>query len=504
MLTSRTSIDGGPLHPSPVQELAELQIDDCRPRFDTDTTVSVPRAAQIPVPSFPQLQDPAPLHVPPRDRDSYFNVDAGSPKIHSPLWQSTSYETPYETPLEYPLPNSTQRAGAFQNHWNRRSNLADMSYTGDEGKGISSDEASRNRLTPWFARGTTPAAKLPNPTPQTTKPPLIRSNSAKFTPKVAPPSTGSSRFAFFASSVSALKDMANPPVVVPQDDELMCLDIDEALTPTGAPADGLAFSPAAFKNMQMTAVGLLKKFQIAYQQRTIEFRELKADQEARLEEEDEVNVRVHHLKMQLEDMAQKAAEREAAMHSLLQELAIEKKLRMEDRMGRDATVPHSEASAVSEDLNAEEDQRHRDWRASGATAKSDQSADTDEESLDEASIFSRSRSPTITTSMSEMSPVEPPAPSQKPVKLAPPRLTRSSSQMSAFQKIFKGIAGETPGEDGTSTSTNGCRSCRRQEARMAWDTVNLLKNENKGLKSRVQELETAVEGVLDVVNGFTI
>jgi cell division septum initiation protein DivIVA len=37
---------------------------------------------------------------------------------------------------------------------------------------------------------------------------------------------------------------------------------------------------------------------------------------------------------------------------------------------------------------------------------------------------------------------------------------------------------------------------------MAWDTVNLLKDENKGLKDRVEELETAVEGALDVVNGI--
>jgi hypothetical protein len=31
--------------------------------------------------------------------------------------------------------------------------------------------------------------------------------------------------------------------------------------------------------------------------------------------------------------------------------------------------------------------------------------------------------------------------------------------------------------------------------------VSLLKDENKGLKERVSELETAVEGAIDVVNG---
>jgi hypothetical protein len=64
--------------------------------------------------------------------------------------------------------------------------------------------------------------------------------------------------------------------------------------------------------------------------------------------------------------------------------------------------------------------------------------------------------------------------------------------MNAFQKILKGISGEEA----------GCRNCKGQDASVAWDTVGLLRDENRHLKTRVGELEVAVEGALDLVNGL--
>jgi len=46
---------------------------------------------------------------------------------------------------------------------------------------------------------------------------------------------------------------------------------------------------------------------------------------------------------------------------------------------------------------------------------------------------------------------------------------------------------------------NGCRNCEGKEASMAWDTVGLLRAENKGLKNQVGRLESAVEGALDML-----
>lgn len=255
----------------------------------------------------------------------------------------------------------------------------------------------------------------------------------------------------------------------------------------------------------MNAIGLLGKFQSAYQQRTIDYQELKSERDAQDEEKEEVEIRVQHLKMQLEEMARKAAEREETMASLLQELAQEKRSRAEEQQAaRYKCVSSSEASIVSEDLSIDEDRQKRNWRKSTATSKSDLSLDTDEDSMDEASIFSRSRSPTNATSMSEISPSATPT-QQKPAMLEPPRHSRTSNpQMTTFQKLFKGYANEAHKDGDSAIGADGCRNCQGQDASVAWDTVSLLKDENKGLKTRVQELETAVEGALDVINGLAL
>lgn len=342
------------------------------------------------------------------------------------------------------------------------------------------------------------------------------------TPKnLSPPTVGSSRFAVFASTMFKGKtSTASSPVSVPRDDELMNLDIDAALFPAGP--QGEAFSPAAFKNLQQTATGLLNRFQSAYQQRTIAYHELKAERGVQADEKEEVETRMQHLRMQLEDMARKAAEQEAAMLSLMDELAREKLLRQDERQeARDKPTSLSEGSSVSEDLGVEEDQcrRRRKWRRSGGTTRSDMGFDTDEESAEEASVFSRSRSPTNATILTDISPVEPPLPQIRTTPLIvaprmprPPPPTSSQqqqqqqqrqpqAQMNTFQKLFKGISGDAS-MDADSRSASSCRNCEGQDASIAWDTVNLLKDENKGLKERVGELETAVGGALDAVNGI--
>jgi hypothetical protein len=101
----------------------------------------------------------------------------------------------------------------------------------------------------------------------------------------------------------------------------------------------------------------------------------------------------------------------------------------------------------------------------------------------------------------DISPVTTPTIQYKPVIIEPPRVNRNSSaQMNPIQKLFKGMTSEAP----RNTAPDTCRNCQGQEASIAWDTVNLLKDENKGLKQRVEELETAVEGALDVVNGLVL
>ncbi|EGR45984.1 uncharacterized protein TRIREDRAFT_123321 [Trichoderma reesei QM6a] len=325
----------------------------------------------------------------------------------------------------------------------------------------------------------------------------------------SPSSVRSSALSFIASRMPAMKALAPAPVVVSKsDDELLNLNIEASLFPNGAPPDGQAFSPAAFKNLQQTATGLLKKFQTAYHRQAQTIQELMAEKEAQDDEKAEADTRTRHLKMQLEGMAQKLADTEGVMQALMEELNKEKRLRMEERANaRDKFLTPSEGS-ISEDLCVEEDQqqRKRGWRRSGETSKTDFSFETDEDSVEAASIFSRPRSPTL-TALSVISDVESPAPPGPPSRTstfgggangpAPSRVLRGSQppQMTTFQKLFKGISGD-PNRD-----INGCRNCQGQDASIAWDTVGLLKAENKTLKERVSELEVAVEEVLDVVNG---
>jgi hypothetical protein len=277
-------------------------------------------------------------------------------------------------------------------------------------------------------------------------------------------------------------------------DELAELDIEASLFPAGAPNDDDCFSPAAFKNLQMTATGLASKFQTAYQNQSAQLRTAKAEKEALEDEKDEAETRVRHFKMQLEEMARKLAETESQMQMLMDELNREKKPRMNHRYSRDSRLAPSEVSIISEDLGVEHDQQKKLWRRSGDTDKTDNSFETDDESMESSSVFSRSRSPTLAASLSDMSPLE---------TSLPPARTRTldtnpkCQQMTTFQKLMKGISGE-----GEQRTVPECRNCKGQDASVAWDTAGLLRDENRGLKLRVTDLESALEGALDVVNGI--
>lgn len=72
---------------------------------------------------------------------------------------------------------------------------------------------------------------------------------------------------------------------------------------------------------------------------------------------------------------------------------------------------------------------------------------------------------------------------------------RNGGQMNALQKMFKGIAGDVE-------EVNGCRNCQGRDASAAWETVSLLRDENKYLKQRLGQLEVAIEGALNTVNGL--
>ncbi|KAI0481730.1 hypothetical protein F4859DRAFT_432275 [Xylaria cf. heliscus] len=330
-----------------------------------------------------------------------------------------------------------------------------------------------------------------------------------------PKNATQSRLGFFASSVTAFTSRMTSPTLPPAaktDDELCDLDIEAALFPASlsSPMDsnGEAFSPAAYKNLQTNATGLLHRMQDAYRQRTVALRELQAEREAQQEEMEEMELRARHFRTQLETMAAKAAEQETAMKKLVEELRAEKQARLRDEQQRAKMMLRA---ASDEDLGVDEDElQRRRWRASNSTVKSELSIDTDAESAAESeSIFSRSRSPTAMTIATENeSCLEVPVTLHTPGSagfqrggggastLSLPK-PKSAQQLTAFQRLVKGISagGESGGAD-------GCRNCKGRDASVAWDTVSLLRDENLALKQRVAHLDVVVEATLDVVNGI--
>ncbi|PTB41363.1 uncharacterized protein TrAFT101_010024 [Trichoderma asperellum] len=438
-------------------------------------------------------------------RDALFNVGPASPpKQQSPLRQSTSISyqdcagRPDLSQFVKPRHNPKLQRGHSRSRSDFSSNTTSSNIPlragqapGAQSASPSTDSSHSENQSPTFATRRTSFGEVGQDRRVTNHSDCNRSNTA------SPSSPRNSTLSFIASKMPAIKALAPAPVVVPQNDELIGLNIETSLFPKGNPPDGQTFSPAAFMNLQQTATGLLKKYQTAYKRQATTIQEMIAEKEAIDDEKAEADTRTRHLKMQLEGMAQKLAETESEMQTLMEELNKEKRLRMEERAAaRDKFLTPSEGS-ISEDLCVEEDQqRRRGWRRSGETSKTDFSFETDEDSVEAASIFSRPRSPT-NTALSIISDVEGPAPPGPPSRTSTfgaNRPVRNSQppQLTTFQKLFK----IDPDRD-----IKGCRNCQGQDASIAWDTVGLLKAENKTLKERVSELEEAVEEVLDVVNG---
>ena len=236
-------------------------------------------------------------------------------------------------------------------------------------------------------------------------------------------------------------------------------------------------------------------------------------------------------------MARRAAEHEDEMRRLVAELEAERaaRRRHEEHSAADVDAEKRDTSpsarpSSDEDLSGDGDadadgasSRRRTWRSSRGTVKSDISVETtatdgDSSESVHSSVFSRSRSPTtiMTTNTAyegdgaDASTAPKPAPAlsgtsslSPAAMLAPPKLQsqpQPQPQLSAFQKLVRGIGGsESPGGGGGPRS---CRNCSGRDSSVAWDTVSLLRDENKGLKHRVAQLEVAVEGALDVVHGI--
>ncbi len=390
-------------------------------------------------------------------------------------------------------------------------------------------EDKGGRLSDWFNGSSEPVnlGLLPSPTKEkedntmngpSTNPAALhpyrlhRKTTSESTLKLSLPNA--SRFSFFGSK---------PPAPEPQpdsiaNDELISLDITSALFP-GGPAD--PFSPSSFHNLLTNAEGLLHRLQTAYKLRSISLHEMTAENSVQREELDEAETRARHLKLQLDDMAAKVAERDEAVKVLTEELASERQQRRDEEEARKRSIilvskPRREPQPSDEAGGRVRPVGQHKKRQSNGTMASDSGFESDDDCSSAESVFSRTRgAASPSTTISSASGAASPEPFQNPQPFmsvantprAPGlRPALGPQRASTFQKILKGFSTSTTspadGRDDTDVGRWGCANCQGGHAAEAWSVVGVLRDENQGLKTRVGELEGAVEGCLGIVGNL--
>ena len=278
-----------------------------------------------------------------------------------------------------------------------------------------------------------------------------------------------------------------PEVPQPVDDEFLNLDIENALFPPGS-AD--LKGQNAFDALEANAINTIQRMQAAYKQRTFALHEAMMDKTDKQEELEETKTRVGHLKNQLDSMAQKVAEQEKAVKATADALEQERELR---RLESEARLRGFFSAKASDDGIYDSEPRTPERtpkRGSQYTISSDSDVDSENESVVE-SVFSRrdgtgSPSSIMTLSSANASQVTLDSmPGQKEGKQP------LVSPQSTYDRVLRGLA--------STGLTSKCTNCHGVPASEAWDVMGILKDENKGLKSRLGELEVVIDDCLGLV-----
>ncbi|KAF2202645.1 hypothetical protein GQ43DRAFT_347891, partial [Delitschia confertaspora ATCC 74209] len=317
------------------------------------------------------------------------------------------------------------------------------------------------------------------------------------TPQVPPKPThappASSKFAWLlntqkSSSASAPQSQPSPTYHNPSD-ELLNLNITQALFPYG-PVDPLA--PSSFHDLLSTAERLLTRYQNSYRTLSTALGDARAEQSAQDDELDEAETRVRHLKMQLETMAARATEQDAQMQQLKGELAIERHRRKDEEEARKNSLALIRGPACAHlpsglrVKSLETPMRRKRVSNSEVSVDSGFESECDSEA---ASIFSRANgalSPTDTVPSSVASEMEM---TPSPMEKRPMPLQRTST----YEKVLRKSVDFEGGW--------GCGNCEGGVQSSVWGRLAREREENSQLKRRVQVLEDAVHGALDVVDG---
>lgn len=288
----------------------------------------------------------------------------------------------------------------------------------------------------------------------------------------------------------------------PADDEFLNLDINAALSPPGL--NDLS-DQEAFDTLRNNADNVLRRLQAAYKQRTFALHEAMADKNEKQEELEETKTRMENLKIQLDGMAEKVLQQDKAMKAMAEELEQERQLRYRESEAHrhSLMLVKSNDDDTNSDLGADLRPPTRSLkRASNCTLPSDSGFDSGDESVAD-SVFSQREglgSPISTTST-----ITVPSPNMSQITLSPPTpnpmLAQKDSKsaagpplrQSAYDRVLKGLAGSLKG------NASNCMNCHGVPASEAWNVMGVLKEENKGLKVRIGELEVVIDDCLNLV-----
>lgn len=320
--------------------------------------------------------------------------------------------------------------------------------------------------------------------------------------RMTPPSplkqvTTANRFSFFGLKRT---DDSKQELPEPADDEFLSLDITAALFPRGSSDLN---DHEAFNALKNNAENLTRRLQAAYKQRTFALHEAMADKSEKQEELEETKTRMGNLKLQLDGMAEKVLQQDKAMKAMVEELEQEKQLRRDDEARHHSIMLIKSSEDDSNDLGTDLRTPKRNLkRASNCTL--DSGFESGDESLAD-SVFSRDGlgSPVSTITV--------PSPSPSQITLSPPTSTpmipapkeskpaaAPPARQSAYDRVLKGLA-----STGLASSLKGnsskCTICYGVPASEAWGVMGVLKDENKGLKERLGELEMVVDDCLSLV-----
>lgn len=299
-------------------------------------------------------------------------------------------------------------------------------------------------------------------------------------------------------SFFGLKRQERTELPVPAEDEFLNMDVTAALFPPGSSE---LDEHEAFLALRNNASNVLRNLQSAYKQRTFALHEVLADRVEKQEELEETRTRVGHLKLQLDGMAERVLQQEKAMKAMAEELEQERQLRRRDDEAHRRSVmlvrssDDESASDVGADLQAPKRSLKRN---SNATFTSDSGFDSGDESLAE-SVFSRREgleSPTSTVAPSpNISQIALSPPSTAYLQASPketkPATLAAPPRQSAYDRVLKGLSwGNSPSK---------CTICYGVPASEAWSVMGVLKEENRGLKGRLGELEMVIDDCLSMV-----